>query len=117
VIYFTARDLADALMPRAITAGRDMKDGYRISVFGSGTSELVSGLGVVGFDWVYPSHEGYSESESDGEEQGEPRRPRLRSAAALPVRVAVARWLLAVDLRRLGHDGQRRRVGRQLRLL
>ena len=52
VVYFTARDLADALMPCAITAGHDVKDCYHISVFGGCTGELVWGWGVTGFDWV-----------------------------------------------------------------
>ena len=68
VIYFTARDLADALMPCAIVSGHDMQDGYHISLFSGCTGELVWGWGVIGFYYVYPSEQGYSESESDGEE-------------------------------------------------
>lgn len=41
VVYFTARDLADALLPRAIVSGHDVKDGYHISVFGGCTGQLV----------------------------------------------------------------------------
>ena len=40
---FTARDLADALMPCAIESGHDVKDGYHIPVFSRCTGELVWG--------------------------------------------------------------------------
>ena len=43
VIYLTARDLADVLMPRAITSGHDIKDCYHISLFCGCTGELVWG--------------------------------------------------------------------------
>ena len=70
VIYFTARDLADALLPLAIVSGHDVKDGYHISLFCGCTGELVWGWGVIGFYWVYPGQSEYSDSESDGEELG-----------------------------------------------
>ena len=54
VIYFTARDLADALLPRAIVSGHDVKDGCHISLFSGCTGELVWSWGVIGFCWIYP---------------------------------------------------------------
>ena len=114
VIYFTARDLADALMPCAIVSGHDMQDGYHISLFSGCTGELVWGWGVIGFYYVYPSEQDYSESESDGEElrDADPE-PSTASGSALtgqallvrttvPVQSMAARRIRRAVPRRLG---------------
>ena len=50
---FTVRDLAFALMWRAILFGFDISDGYHISVLAGCTGELVWGWGIVGVRRVY----------------------------------------------------------------
>ena len=45
VLYFTAHDLADALLPLVIVYGHDVKDRNHISLFCGCTGELVWGWG------------------------------------------------------------------------
>ena len=54
VLYFSARDLAEALTPRAICFEHDIIEGYHINHFSGCTGELVEGLGVIGARLIYP---------------------------------------------------------------
>lgn len=89
VHYFSARDLAMGLSPKAIVCGSDFADAYHISKFGGCTGELVWTWGVVNVDRVYP---------------GDPRYPTLEEAIpgpgqdgpGDPIEMLVFGWRLVV---------------------